>query len=278
MVVFPIMKSLTRRALRGPLHPVRPVVAGVAVAAAAVLATSACGQVPSPSATSTQVGDAGTSNSTASGPSTDTNNATSSATSSAPADRHTVTSGAVRLEASMAVGLPQHPSGNGIRRMPGLVVEYTLTNTGSAPLVAYDVVPDDLGSATVPQDVNPEHAWVYVESGILRLSKQGFAPAPGVRFAAAPVTGARALEAGARLTGRAYAVSPPTLDVPGDSFDAPRAAVGAGVEQWQFCVQVGERTGTLRAVPARGDVLQAPTAAPSGDDLICTEPATIPVA
>ena len=265
------MKSLTRRALRGPLHPVRPLVGGVAaVAVAAVLATSACGQASSPSGASTPVGDTITGTSPSS--------ATTSATTSAPAAQQTVTSAGVRLEASMAVGFPQHPAGNGIRRVPGLVVEYTLTNTGSSPLVAYDVVPDDLGSATVSPDVNPEHAWVYVSSGVLRLSKQGFAPAPGVRFAAAPVTGARALDAGASLTGRAYAVSPPTLDVPGPTFEAPRARVDAGVRQWQFCVQVGERTGPLRAAPTGGEVLQAPTAAPSGDDLVCTEPATIPVA
>lgn len=249
------MKPLTRRARRGPLHPVRPL---VALAAAAVLATSACGQTASPSGTSTPAG--------------------GGATSSAPAVEQTVTSAGVRLAATMAVGFPRQPVGDGIRRMPGLVVEYTLTNTGSKPLLAYDIVPDDLGSATLPKDVNPEHAWVYVEAGVLRVSKQGFALAPGVRFVAAPTTGARALDAGASLTGRAYAVSPPVLDVPGDTFEAPRATVGAGVNQWQFCVQVGERTGPVRAAAAGGGLLEAPVAAPSGDDLVCTEPATIPVA
>jgi hypothetical protein len=248
------MKPLTRRALRGPLQPVRPV---VALAAAAVLATSACGQTASPSGTSTPAG---------------------AGASSDPAVEQTVTSAGVSLEATMAVGFPQQPVGNGIRRMPGLVVEYTLTNTGSKPLLAYDIVPDDLGSATLPKTVNPEHAWVYVEAGVLRVSKQGFAPAPGVRFVAAPTTGARALDPGASLTGRAYAVSPPVLDVPGDTFEAPRATVGAGVKQWQFCVQVGERTGPVRAAAAGGGLLEAPVAAPSGDDLVCTEPATIPVA
>jgi hypothetical protein len=257
------MKSSMHRALRGPLHPVRPV---VALAAAALLATSACGQTASPSGTSTPAGGGGNTGSTSSAP------------SSGPAVEQTVTGAGVRLEATMAVGFPQHPAGNGIRRMPGLVVDYTLTNTGSKPLVAYDVVPDDLGSAALPKDVNPEHAWVYVDAGVLRVSKQGFAPARGVRFVAAPMTGARALDAGASLTGRAYAVSPPVLDVPGDSFEAPRAAVAAGVKQWQFCVQVGERTGSVRAAAVGGGLLEAPVAAPTGDGLVCTEPATIPVA
>ena len=70
-------------------------------------------------------------------------------------------------------------------------------------------MPADLGSATLPADVDPEHAWVYEQSGVLRLSKQGFAPAPNVRFIAAPVMGGRTIAPGASLTGRAYAVSPP---------------------------------------------------------------------
>ena len=239
------MKPLTRRALCGPLRPAGPL---VALGAVAVLAASGCGQAGAPASTTT------------------------------PAGEQTVTSAGVRLEATMGVGLPKHPAGDGIRRMPGLVVDYTLTNTGTKPLLAYDVVPDDLGSATLPKDVNPEHAWVFVDSGVLRVSKQAFAPAAGVRFVAAPMTGAHALDAGASLTGRAYAVSPPVLDVPGESFEAPRAVVDAAVGQWQFCVQVGERTGAERPAAAGGGVLEAPTVAPSGDDLVCTQPATIPVA
>ena len=50
----------------------------------------------------------------------------------------------------------------------------------------------------------------------MRLSKQAFAAAPGVRFVAAPTTGGRVIPADrASSPGRAYAVSPPELDVPG---------------------------------------------------------------
>ena len=254
------MNPMTRRAQRGRRHPVGPPVVRAALAGLAlgsVLVTTACGQLtPSGRATAAGGGSAGT---------------------AAPA-RQTVTGHGVRLEATMAVGSPQHPGATGIRSMPGLVVDYTLTNTGSIPLVAYDVVPASFGSAGLPADVDPEHAWVYVDSGVLRLSKQGFAPAPGVRFIAAPTTGARALDAGAGLTGRAYAATPPTLDVPGPDFDAPRAVVGADVREWQFCVQVGPRTDQMRPAKAGGDLLEAPVTAPSGGDLVCTEPETIPVA
>jgi hypothetical protein len=175
----------------------------------------------------------------------------------------TVTSRAVRLEATMAPG--------------GLVVDYTVTNTGAQPLLAYDVVPQDLGSATLPTDVDVTHAWVYEQSGVLRLSKQGFAPAPNVRFAAAPVMGGHVIAPGASLRGRAYAASPPKLDVPGDSFEAPRTAVDPGVKQWQLCVQVDDRAAQARPAAAGGGVVQAPSAAPQGDELVCTPPAPLPV-
>ena len=185
----------------------------------------------------------------------------------------TVTSGAVRLEATMAPDGPKAATA----AAGGLVVDYTVTNTGAQPLLAYDVVPQDLGSATLPTDVDVTHAWVYEQSGVLRLSKQGFATAPNVRFAAAPVMGGHVIAPGASLRGRAYAASPPKLDVPGDSFEAPRTAVDPGVKQWQLCVQVDDRAGQARPAAVGGGVVQAPSAAPQGDELVCTRPGTIPV-
>src|SRR6478735_4643940 len=150
----------------------------------------------------------------------------------AGAGGETVTAGGVRLEATMAPGGPEAGStGAGIAAAPGLVVDYTLTNTGTKPVLASDVVPADLGSATLPADVDLKHAWVYEQSGVLRLSKQGFAPGPNVRFAAAPVMGGHTIAPGASITGKAYAVSPPTLDVPSDSFEAPRTPVDPGANQ-----------------------------------------------
>jgi len=174
----------------------------------------------------------------------------------------TVTSGPVRLEATMAPG--------------GHVIDYTVTNTGAQPLLAYDVVPQDLGSATLPTGVDVAHAWVYEKSGVLRLSKQGFSTAPNVRFAAAPVMGGHVIAPGASIRGRAYAASPPKLDVPGDSFEAPRTAVDPGVKQWQLCVQVDDRAAQARPATVGSGIVQAPSAAPQGDELVCTRPGTIP--
>lgn len=239
-----------------PMTSMKPMTLAALAALGAVLVTSACGQAtPSPGAPT-------------------------SAGGSVPAVQ-VVTSGAVRLEAAMAPGGPKPAgtagAGTGIAATGGLVVDYTVTNTGTKPLLAYDVVPQDLGSATVPADVDAKHAWVYEESGVLRLSKQGFSPAPNVRFAAAPVMGGHVLAPGASVTGKAYAVSPPTLDVPGESFEAPRTAVDPGVKQWQFCVQVDDRTAQARPAAAGSGVVQAPSVAPQGDELVCTQPATIPV-
>lgn len=179
----------------------------------------------------------------------------------------------------MAPGGPEAGStGAGIAAAPGLVVDYTLTNTGTKPVLASDVVPADLGSATLPADVDLKHAWVYEQSGVLRLGKQGFAPGPNVRFAAAPVMGGHTIAPGASITGKAYAVSPPTLDVPSESFEAPRTPVDPGVKQWQLCVQVDDRTAQARPSAVGGGVVEAPSKAPQGDELVCTPPATIPVA
>jgi hypothetical protein len=253
------MKPLKRHLPHGPLHPTRcnATTRFALVALGAALATGACGQAaPSPGA-ATQAGAPGT-----------------AARSSAPSSgsmQQTVTVGGVRLSAEMA------PGGKGIAAGAGLVVEYSLTNTSGKPLVAYDVVPADLGSGALAKDVDPQHAWVYAESGVLRLSKQGFATAPNVRFAAAPVMGGHTLAPGATITGRAYAATPPKLDVPGDSFTAPRAAVDPGAKQWQLCIQVDDRAAQARPAAVGGGVVQAASMAPEGDQLVCTEPATIPV-
>jgi hypothetical protein len=185
--------------------------------------------------------------------------------------RQTVTAGGVRLEAEMA------PGRAGIAAGSGLVVEYSLTNTGPKPLVAYDVVPDDLGSASLAKGVDPQHAWVYAESGVLRISKQGFATAPDVRFAAAPVMGGHTIAPGAAVTGRAYAATPPKLDVPGTSFVAPHTLVDPALRQWQLCIQVDDRAAQARPSAAGGGVVEVASRAPEGDELVCTEPATIPV-
>src|SRR6478672_7419372 len=99
VVVFPTMTSSTLHAPRGPVRPVP------ALALAAVLAASACGQATPSPGTPTSAG-------------------------GAVPMAQTVTSGPVRLEATMAPG--------------GHLVDYTVTNTGAQPLLAYDVVPKDL--------------------------------------------------------------------------------------------------------------------------------------
>jgi hypothetical protein len=266
------MKPLTHHVLRGPLHPSRPGRGLVALALGAVLVTGACGQsTPSPGVATPAGGDGGTASASS-----------ASSTGDAGAGAETATPGGVRLEATMAPGGPEEgttgATGAGIAASPGLVVDYTLTNTGTTPVLAYDVVPADLGSATLPTDVDAEHAWVYESSGVLRLSKQGFATGPDVRFAAAPFMGGHTLAPGASITGKAYAASPPRLDVPSESFEAPRTPVDPGVRQWQLCIQVADRAAQARPSAVGGGVVEAASAAPQGEELVCTPPATIPVA
>ncbi|OFE17125.1 hypothetical protein BA895_16755 [Humibacillus sp. DSM 29435] len=189
----------------------------------------------------------------------------------------TVKAGEVTLSAYMGVGFSQYPAGDGIRRKPGLLVEYTIVNHGQQSLAAYDLVPADLGSAALTE-VNPEHAWVYLHDRSLRVSKQAFDTAPGVDFAAAPVTGIRPLPAGGTLTGRAWAPLPPKLDVPGKNFASPGGrGLALDLFTWQFCVQVGDFAERGGPVTDRlAGPLAAPARAPGPGELLCTVPGPLP--
>ncbi|MFD1056215.1 hypothetical protein [Terrabacter terrigena] len=250
-----------------PLHPRRCTARLAMLALGTVLVTGACGQASPSGSRATPAGHGGTASPAATA---STSPAAGHSSSSGGPARQTVTVGGVRLEAEMA------PAGAGIAASSGLLVEYSVTNTGSKPVVALDVVPDDLGSATVPKDVDPQHAWVYAESGVLRISKQGFATAPNVRFAAAPVMGGHTIAPGATITGRAYAAMPPKLDVPGESFVAPHALVDPALKQWQLCIQVDDHA-RGRPSAVGGGVVEVASTAPRGDQLACTAPATVPV-
>jgi hypothetical protein len=226
-----------------------------------LVSLAACGQAtPSgPARAGTAVGDRGA------GSSGGTHAAQSSAAS-----------GQVRLRATLGTGIPKAPAGSAKPAVQGLAVDYTLTNAGPADLVAYDVVPVGLGSAVLPADADPEHAWVVMHGGVVRLTKQGFALAPGVRFMAAPVVGVRALAPGGAVNGRAWAPNPPRASVPGDSFDAPRGALDPAAKTWQFCVQLVPRPAGTRPAPSHPGVLVAAVAAPEPNQLVCTEPAPLP--
>lgn len=221
---------------------------------------TACGQ-GSPGGTPTPAGSAAAGSSGSSGSS-----GSDSDGASAPGPSATGTSGDVTLVASAQADA----SGS------MLLIDYTLSQSGDADLVALDRVPADLGSATLPADLDPEHAWVHAEDGVARVSKQGFDTAPGVRFMAAPVIGGRALGSGSTLTGRATVPLPPVLDVPSDSFDAPRDPISADLQQWQLCIQVVERSAPMRPSPDDPSVLLVPVAAPESGQLVCTPPQALP--
>jgi hypothetical protein len=181
-----------------------------------------------------------------------------------------VAEGGVRMAAGVRVGPAEHRPG-----APGLVVEYRLVNDGTAPLLVHDRVPSTLGSAALPPDLNPEHAWVFMADGRVRLSKQGFAPAPGVRFIAAPVIGARLLAPGQALSGRAWVATPLEADVPSAEFDAPRSPLGPGVREVELCVQVTPGT-EGRPVASEAPVMEVPATAPAPGELHCSAPLQLP--
>lgn len=240
--------------------------AGILVVPAAIALLAACGQPAAPgtaptpggSATPTAGATAGTAGATSTGA------APSGAVTVAP-----VTSGDVTLSAAMGIGFAQYPADPAIRRLPGLVVDYTVRNDGSSPVLAHDMVPSSLGGAALPAQIDPEHAWVFMADRVLRVSKQGFPTT--VSFVAAPVTGVREIPAGGTLSGRAVVAVPLRLDVPPREFAAPRAAVPAAPERWQFCIQVEPALSVpLRPWAADPAVLAAPVSPPEPGELICT--------
>jgi hypothetical protein len=186
-----------------------------------------------------------------------------------------VTLGDVAMYATLGSGPPGQETAAATGQRTGLVVEYVLVNNGTTPVLVHDRVPSDLGSAKLPADLNPEHAWVFMANGRIRLSKQGFAPAPGVRFIAAPVIGARLLGPKQRLTGRAWAPLPVELDVPSTEFDAPRTPIDPRATAWDFCVQLTVG-GSRGPAPADGSVLEVPAAAPNDGELLCSAQWALP--
>ena len=182
---------------------------------------------------------------------------------------HTETAlGAVRLSVGVTPG-PRRASLAASAGEQGLVVDYELVNTGTEPVLVEDRVPDSLGSGVLPRTLDPERAWVYLADGHLRVSKQGFSPAPGVRFIAAPVTGARLLGAHGHLAGRAWVPLPPRLDVPGPQFQAPRTPIDPRTTEVQLCLQLGSPA-NARPSTSGPSVLEVPVAAPGPKDLLCS--------
>ncbi|WP_347350669.1 hypothetical protein [Intrasporangium sp.] len=120
-----------------------------------------------------------------------------------------------------------------------LVAEYRVDNSSDHPVVVVDRIPESLGSAALGE-TDPDHAWVVMAGDVVRVTKQSFPIAPGVRFVAAPVIGAHVVAPGAGVSGSARVPLPARLDVPGREFEAPREPVDPAATRWQFCVQVAE--------------------------------------
>lgn len=149
-----------------------------------------------------------------------------------------------------------------------LVADYAVSNRSDRPVVAVDRIPKSLGSAKLDDgDLDPAHAWVLMAGERVRVTKQAFPIAPGVRFIADPVIGAHVLQSGASLSGTGKVPLPPTLDVPGPEFEAPRGPIVTGETQWEFCVQVAALEQPSEVVSV-SEVARAP--------LLCSDPAPLP--
>jgi hypothetical protein len=149
-----------------------------------------------------------------------------------------------------------------------LVATYKETSSDDRVHLVIDRIPATLGSSRVdPDTIAADHAWVLMANGRVRVTKQAFPIAPDTRFIAEPAIGAHVLEPGASLTGTAVASLPPTLDVPGVEFTAPREPIDPNATEWEFCVQVAMVAQPRDVVPVN-EVADGP--------LLCSPPARLP--
>lgn len=149
-----------------------------------------------------------------------------------------------------------------------LVATYTVTNSDDRAHLVIDRIPARLGSSQIDADtIDPEHAWVLMAGGRVRVTKQAFPIASDTRLIDEPAIGAHVLEPGASLTGTAVAPLPPTLDVPGVEFTVPRAPIDPNATEWEFCVQVATVEQPRDVVPVREL---------AGSALLCSPPARLP--
>lgn len=166
----------------------------------------------------------------------------------------------------------------------GLLIAYTVTNTGSAPVLLQDRIPVNDGSATGPGDkVDPLKAFVLAGQGTtIDVVKRTFLPksAPGgpdytVYFQATVVP------AGKTVEGRAFVPLPLTRHVPGFAADAGvDAALPTSPTGWRFCLGVTPKIYEPDVLPGGKYALVAngKYAGERAQRMLCSKPQPLPAA
>lgn len=154
-----------------------------------------------------------------------------------------------------------------------LVIDYTLTQSGTEPVYAVDLAPDVLSNSRLDPAARRTHAWVYQSDDGPRISKQGFAIAPTIRFFAAPVMGVKRVDPGASITGSAEVGWPLATALPSAEFEAPRGALSsASAERVRLCIQVMDAASVDGGQAATGTELKStPVVPPRPGELICID-------
>lgn len=175
----------------------------------------------------------------------------------------------VRLDAELGTGRldPDQSEGE-----PGLVADYTVTNTGDSRVLVVTERSHIQGGGAIGPDA-PEAVWVTAsEDGRIRLSKEVFGS--DLDFAVAPGSPGVSLGAGESVSGRAFAALPLVYTAPDPSrFHVPGpSSLPAGAREWQFCVQVAPDPRSDRSDSS--EVYVDYQVADS--TLLCSEPAPLP--
>lgn len=153
----------------------------------------------------------------------------------------------------------------------GLLVSYTVTNDGDAPLlVLTERGHDQSNSSSAPRE--PGSVWVSEASpGVARLSKQVFGTTPGTLLYAPWRAPAALVDPGERLDGEMSVPLPLRGDLPevSEALVHDEQPLTAAPDQVEVCVQVAPSPGPT----AYNDEI---TMDSPGRALVCTGPLELP--
>ena len=160
--------------------------------------------------------------------------------------------------------------------VPGLYVQYTVTNGGDVPLTVLDRLPgpESFGGE---YHVVPDKATVDVYAdGLVELSKRSYATPEGVRlFRPWELQGTR-VAPGDSVEGEAFTPFP--LALVGIGFDVEPVGVDAfpaKTDRWRFCIEVGQ-IGDYEVDATEDGLPSVWVINPMGGDILCSPERPMP--
>jgi hypothetical protein len=160
--------------------------------------------------------------------------------------------------------------------VPGLYVEYTVTNDGDVPVTVLDRLPaGEVNGTTYKVAADKGTVDVYAD-GLVELSKRSYDTRKGVAlFTPWKLQGTR-VAPGSSVNGVAFTPFP--LARVGIGFDIEPVGVDkfpAGTDRWRFCIEVGQ-AGDYKVEAADEGLPFVWVTNPMRGDILCTPERPLP--